>query len=83
MDFISGLPRTSRGNNAIWVIVDRLTKSANSIPMRTRKKIHMLPLVELFVKEIVSREISKFQSHPTKMADSSRDFGRRYMSLWV
>ena len=28
MDFIVGLPRTSKGHDAIWVIVDRLTKSA-------------------------------------------------------
>ena len=55
MDFVLGLPGTSRGNNTIWVIVDHLTKSANFIPMRTGKKMHMLPLVELFVNEIVSR----------------------------
>ena len=55
MDFISGLPRTSRGNNAIWVIVGRLTKSAHFIPMRTGKKMHMLPPAELFVNETVSR----------------------------
>jgi hypothetical protein len=28
MDFVSGLPIGKRGNDAIWVIVDRLTKSA-------------------------------------------------------
>ena len=29
MDFVTGLPRTLGGNNAIWVIVDLLTKSAH------------------------------------------------------
>ena len=33
MDFVIGLPRTLGGNNAIWVIVDRLTKSAHFLPM--------------------------------------------------
>ena len=34
MDFIMGLPRTTNGYNSIWVIVDRLTKSAHFIPMK-------------------------------------------------
>ncbi|KAI3810402.1 hypothetical protein L1987_20014 [Smallanthus sonchifolius] len=34
MDFISKLPRTSRGNDTIWVIIDRLTKSAHFLPMK-------------------------------------------------
>ncbi|KAA0050678.1 pol protein [Cucumis melo var. makuwa] len=32
MDFITGMPRTLRGFTAIWVVVDRLTKSAHFIP---------------------------------------------------
>jgi hypothetical protein len=34
MDFIVGLPKTSRGFDSIWVIVDRLTKSAHFIPVQ-------------------------------------------------
>nr|GEX48407.1 hypothetical protein [Tanacetum cinerariifolium] len=34
MDFITKLPRTSNGHDTIWVIVDRLTKSAHFIPTR-------------------------------------------------
>jgi hypothetical protein len=33
MDFIMDLPRTSRGYNSIWVIVNHLTKSAHFIPV--------------------------------------------------
>jgi hypothetical protein len=38
MDFITGLPRTQKGYDAIWVIVDRLTKVAHFIPMKTTYK---------------------------------------------
>ena len=33
MDFIVGLPKTSKGFDSIWVIVDRLTKSAHFLPV--------------------------------------------------
>ena len=34
MDFIVGLPHTTKGYNSIWVIVNRLTKSAHFIPVK-------------------------------------------------
>jgi hypothetical protein len=34
MDFIVGLPRTTKGFDSIWVIVDLLTKIAHFLPSR-------------------------------------------------
>ncbi|GJX34034.1 putative reverse transcriptase domain-containing protein [Tanacetum coccineum] len=52
MDFITKLPKTSNGHDTIWVIVDRLTKSAHFIP--TRETDSMETLTRLYIKEIVS-----------------------------
>ncbi|GJS11378.1 putative reverse transcriptase domain-containing protein [Tanacetum coccineum] len=38
MDFVSGLPRTPSGYDTIWVIVDRLTKSAHFLPIKKMKE---------------------------------------------
>ncbi|XP_031394177.1 uncharacterized protein LOC116205681 [Punica granatum] len=51
MDFVSGLPRTRRGHNSIWVIVDKLTKSAHFLPVKTTFCADQL--AQLFIKEIV------------------------------
>nr|GEW21439.1 reverse transcriptase domain-containing protein [Tanacetum cinerariifolium] len=53
MDFVSKLPKTSNGHDTIWVIVDRLTKSAHFIP--TRATDSMETLIRLYIKEIISR----------------------------
>jgi transposase InsO family protein len=51
MDFITGLPRTSKGYDSIWVIVDRLTKVAHFIPVKTTYKESQL--AELYMARIV------------------------------
>jgi hypothetical protein len=48
MDFITGLPRTSKGYDSIWVIADRLTK----VPINTTFEVSQL--AELFMARIVS-----------------------------
>ncbi|GKA78568.1 putative reverse transcriptase domain-containing protein [Tanacetum coccineum] len=53
MDFVMKLPRTSSGHDTIWVIVDRLTKSAHFLPMREDYKMERL--VKLYFNEIVAR----------------------------
>ena len=51
MDFVSGFPRTARGHNAVWVIVDRLTKSAHFLGMKTTDTTETLS--QLYIREVV------------------------------
>ncbi|GKC11503.1 putative reverse transcriptase domain-containing protein [Tanacetum coccineum] len=53
MDFMTKLPRTSSGYDTIWVIVDRLTKSAHFLCMREDYKMERL--ARLYLNEIVAR----------------------------
>ncbi|GJR64234.1 putative reverse transcriptase domain-containing protein [Tanacetum coccineum] len=53
MDFVTKLPRTSCGHDTIWVIMDRLTKSAHFLPMREDYKMERL--ARLYLNEIVYR----------------------------
>ena len=51
MDFVSALPRTPSGYEVVWVIVDRLTKSAHFIPLRVG--CPLVKMADIYVKEIV------------------------------
>ena len=51
MDFVVGLPLTGRKHDSVWVVVDRLTKSAHFLPVRTDYSLDKL--AELYIKEIV------------------------------
>ncbi|GJR35959.1 putative reverse transcriptase domain-containing protein [Tanacetum coccineum] len=53
MDFVTKLPKSSQGYDTIWVIVDRLTKSAIFVPMRETDP--MDKLARMYLKEVVTR----------------------------
>jgi hypothetical protein len=90
MDFILGLPRTPSGNDSIWVIVDRLTKSAHFIPIK--KTFSLEKLDKLYIQEIVSlhgvplrivsdrdaRFVSRFWQSLQKALGTKLDFSTAY-----
>jgi len=90
MDFIVGLPRTSNGYDSIWVIVDRLTKSAHFIPVKTTYKGDKL--AELYMsrivcfhgvpKRIVSDRGSQFTSRFWKALHKSLDTKLAFSSAY-
>ena len=51
MDFVVGLPRTLGKFDVIWVIVDRLTKSAHFVPFQTTYNTNKL--AKIYIREIV------------------------------
>jgi transposase InsO family protein len=71
MDFISGLPTTQKGHDSIWVIVDRLTKTAHFLPVKAdyrppqyaEKYIAEIVRLHDIPKTIVSDRGSQFTAH--------------------
>ena len=51
MDFVVGLPRAPIGQDDIWVVVDRLTKSAHFLLIKITDSLEKL--AELYVREVV------------------------------
>jgi hypothetical protein len=90
MDFIVGLPRTSAGYDSIWVIVDRLTKVAHFIPVKTTysgaklAELYMTHIVCLHgvPKKIVSDWESQFTSRYWKKLHGSLDTRLNFSSAY-
>ncbi|WVZ90296.1 hypothetical protein U9M48_036606 [Paspalum notatum var. saurae] len=90
MDFIVGLPRTQKGYNSIWVVVDRLTKVAHFISVNTTYS--GARLAELYISRIIclhgvpkriisdrgSQFTSRFWEQLHDSLDSKLRFGTRY-----
>ncbi|GKG32952.1 reverse transcriptase domain-containing protein, partial [Tanacetum coccineum] len=53
MDFITKFPNSSQGFDTIWVIIDRLTKSAHFFPIRENDPLDKL--ARLYLNRIVAR----------------------------
>lgn len=51
MDFVSGLPKTRKRFDSIWVIEDQLTKSAHFLPVRVNYSLDRL--AKLYINEIM------------------------------
>jgi hypothetical protein len=80
MDFITGFPKTQRQHDSIMVVVDKLSKSAHFIPMKSTYKA--INITEFFMKEI-------FRLHGIpKMVISDRDvkftsnFWKNCLQVW-
>lgn len=90
MDFIIGLPRTPSGYDSIWVIIDRLTKSAHFLPVKRTYPLEKY--AKLYIQEIVSlhgvpvklvsgrepRFVSHFWKSLHKALGTSLDFSTAY-----
>ncbi|GJS47596.1 reverse transcriptase domain-containing protein [Tanacetum coccineum] len=84
MDFVTKLPKTTSGQDTIWVIIDRLTKSAHFLPMTETDS--MEKLTRQYLKEVVSRHgvpvsiisdrDSKFTSHLWKSLNEALGWDR-------
>ncbi|GJY82420.1 putative reverse transcriptase domain-containing protein [Tanacetum coccineum] len=73
MDLVTKLPRSSTGYDAIWVIVDRLTKSAHFLPIHEDNKTEKL--ARIYINEIVAR-------HGVPVSIISDRDGRFASHLW-
>ena len=74
IDFVTRLPRSKDGYDYIWVIVDRLTKSAHFLVVKTTYL--MAKLAKLYVKHIVCLHRCLFSLYLIEILCLPLDFGR-------
>jgi len=65
MDFVVGLPKAPSGQDSIWVVIDKLTKSAHFIPFHITNSVPKLA-------EIYIRDIARLHGVPVSIV-SDRD----------
>ncbi|GJX16418.1 putative reverse transcriptase domain-containing protein [Tanacetum coccineum] len=81
MDFITKLHRTRNGHDAIWVVVDRLTKSAHFLAIR--KDYSMEKLARLYTDEIVAPYHPQTDGQSERTIQTLEDMPRASPMLWA
>ena len=76
MDFVVGLPRTQKQYDSIWVIVDRLTKSAHFIPVKSTYSLE--DYASIFIDEIVCCHGIPLSTMSVRCAQSTSRFQRTF-----
>nr|GEW16035.1 retrotransposon protein, putative, Ty3-gypsy subclass [Tanacetum cinerariifolium] len=80
MDFVMGLPRTFKKNDAIWVVVDRLTKSAYFLPIQQGYSVSKL--AEIFQQEIVRLHDGQTERTIQTLEDMLRSCALEWTGNW-
>ncbi|GJX73045.1 putative reverse transcriptase domain-containing protein [Tanacetum coccineum] len=80
MDLVMKLPNSNGGYDAIWVIMDRLTKSAHFLPVREDYK--MEKLTRIYTNDIMQGTVYLCQSFQIVIVDSFHGFGRHFRQHW-
>ena len=81
MDFVSGFPLTQQKHDSVWVIIDRLTKSAHFIPVRS--DYSMDRVAELYVDEIIRLHGVPLSLCQIEIRVLHQGSGRNYGQLWA
>ena len=80
MDFVLGFPKGRKGNDAIWIIVDRLTKSALFLPIKMTDLVDKL--AKTYINEVVRLHGILMSLYRIEIPGSPLDFGRAYNVPW-
>ena len=81
MDFMVGLPRTQNQHDSIWVVVDRLTKSAHFVPVKSTYSAE--DYARIFTDEIVCRHGTPSSIISDRGAQFTSRFGCPSKKGWV
>ena len=81
MDFVIGLPRSPKGHEAIWVIVDRMTKTTHFILVKMNYSLDQL--AQIYIDKIVSLHGVLASIVSDRDPRFTSKFSKAYIKLWV